>query len=118
ATSVGAQVDAWLKEKGASAPAADMGRFPSLTQGADGTYRRRRYRGDKSILEEIRLEEPSRDGQKFTTAIYVAASSTRVTVYATLDVVNLESVVAPARTDPRCPAIVRKLLGLIPNWEL
>ncbi|MEZ5530930.1 MAG: hypothetical protein R3E69_00945 [Steroidobacteraceae bacterium] len=118
ATSVGSQVDAWLKEKGASAPAADTGCFPSLTQGAEGTYRRRRYRGEKSVLEEIRLEEPSRDGQKFTTSLYVAASSTRIMVYATLDVVNVESIVAPARTDPRCPAIVRRLLGLIPDWEL
>lgn len=118
ATEVVAVVDAWLQEKRACGTGDDTGKFRSLTVGGEGSFRRRRYRGEKGVVEELRLEEPSGDGQRFTTAVYIAALSNRVAVYLTLDVVNIESVVAPAYTDPRCPAIVRSLLERFPDWEL
>lgn len=118
ATEVEAVVDTWLREKGAVGTSEDTGKFRSLTEGGEGLFRRRRYRGKTGVVEELRLEEPSGDGQRFTTTLYIAALTDRVTVYLTLDVVNVESIVAPAYTDPRCPAIVRRLLERFPDWEL
>ena len=106
----------WLLGKGVIDPNAPSGSFNSLTSNVSGSFSRRSISNEKGIYEEIRLEEPSRGGQLFSTVISKVLSPTKIAVHATLSVRNNISVIAPVATDPRCPALIRSLLELYPDW--
>lgn len=118
-----AQIEAalkeWLVEKGALNPTATAGTFTSKTKGSPvGTFQRRSARSVIGTFDEIALHEPTSSGQRFITTIALLALADRVVVYTTLTVQNVTVVVAPVFTDPRCPAIVKRLLDLRQDWQL
>ena len=112
------EIAEWLRTKGSADPSSISGTFQSLTADGNGRYARDQLQCDQGFLEETRLEEFSRAGQTFTTRVAVARWSNKVYVYVTLTVANTVSVIAPIQTDPRCPSIVRTLLGLFSDWML
>jgi len=113
---ISARVRDWLLGKGVTDPNALSGTFNSLTSNSSGSFSRRSISNEKGAYEEIRLEEPSRGGQLFSTVISKVLSPTKIAVHATLSVKNNISVIAPVATDPRCPALIRSLLELYPDW--
>lgn len=118
AVAVSAAVRDWLTQKGVKDASEDSGTFRSLTDHSHGTYSRKVVAGEKGALEELRLEELSKGGPTFATAIYIVETESRVSVHATLTVKAATSVIAPIFTDPRCPSVIRKILGLCPDWML
>lgn len=110
-------VSEWLVQKGVVDPSAANGAFNSLTPGAVGTYSRNAVIAGTSTLSEISLEEPSRGGQNFVTTVSVISADSRVDVFVSQSVRNSTSVIAPVFTDPRCPAIVRRILELPATWS-
>lgn len=108
----------WLIQKGVSDPAANSGTFNSLTANGQGDFKREQAITEDGSLDEIRLEEYSRGGQKFTTLFQVVSKNAEVLVHANLSVTNTVSILAPVQTDPRCPSVIRKLLSLYQDWSL
>ncbi|WP_341782231.1 hypothetical protein [Ectopseudomonas mendocina] len=109
----------WLIEKGASDPAVSSGKFISRTGGsADGQFQRRDAASEAGTFRELSLLEPTTSGQQFITTIVLLKLKDRIVVYATLAVQNIATVIAPVFTDPRCPFIVKKLLGLRSDWYI
>lgn len=113
---VSATIRSWLLDKGVSDPNALQGSFISQTANGNGSFARRAIANEKGAYEEIRLEEQSRGGQLFTTVVSKVLSSSKITIHATLAVKNNMSVIAPVATDPRCPSLIRDLIGLYPDW--
>lgn len=113
---ISARVRDWLLGKGVTDPNALSGSFNSLTLNSSGNFSRRSISNEMGTYEEIRLEEPSRGGQLFSTVISKVLSPSKIAVHATLSVRNSISVIAPVATDPRCPALIRSLLELYPDW--
>jgi len=118
AAAVSGAIREWLSQKGVTDPTAEGGSFRSLTTNGNGMFARKTTANEKGTLEELRLEEMSRGGQLFTTAVYSVLADSKVSVHVTLAVTNRASVIAPIATDPRCPAVVRRLLALFPDWML
>lgn len=109
----------WLKvDKEVDDPWAAAGDFESLTKDGSGSFSRHQVTVDAGSLEEVRLEEFTRAGQIFTTHIAAVLYGDKVRVYCTLNVANSESVISPLPVDPRCPSIVRTLLGASSDWYL
>lgn len=111
-------INSWLIDKGATDPAQGIGEFRSLTTDGDGRFNRDRVSAPSGLLEQTRLVERTRSGQTFTTRLAATAFNGKLSVYCSLAVENISSVVAPVPNDPRCPAIVRTLLGHSPDWKL
>jgi hypothetical protein len=119
ATDVREHIADWLRnDKAVADPHAAVGDFHSRTRDGSGSFAREAVVLPKGTLEELRLEEFTRAGQIFTTYLATVAAGSRLRVYCTLNVTNAESVVAPLPLDPRCPAIVRTLLGRFGGWQL
>jgi len=118
AVAVSGAVGEWLSQKGVKDPSQEMGTFRSLTDHSHGAYSRKVISGDKGSLEEVRLEELSKGRLTFTTTLYIVEADSRASVHATLSVKATTSVIAPVFTDPRCPSVIRKILGLYPDWML
>lgn len=114
---VSTRVDAWLRRKGITDLDASDGSFNSLTANSTGQFARKRVANEMGMVEELRLEEPSRGGQAFITAITKVLTSNTISIFATLSVRNDTSVIAPVTTDPRCPALIREILDLYPDWS-
>ncbi len=115
-TEIAHAIDAWLKHKGVADPTHAHGEFASLTKEGDGRFAREITSSDKGTVIETRLDETSRGGQTFTTSVWLTTSPTKISVYSTLNVKNTVSVIAPVVTDPRCPAVLRDILTLYPDW--
>ncbi|MDD1508022.1 hypothetical protein [Pseudomonas sp. CNPSo 3701] len=119
AASIEKALDEWLIEKGAPNPAASSGNFISKTRGSPaGQFQRRDATSEAGTFRELTLLEPTTSGQQFITTIAFLNLTDKVVVYATLAVQNIATIVAPVFTDPRCPFIVKKLLGLRPDWHI
>jgi hypothetical protein len=117
ASSVLKSIDEWLLHKGADEPSAVSGEFQSLTPGAVGKYSRSTVVADTRTLFEIRLDEPSKGGQSFTTTVSVVFDASRIDIFVSQTVRNSASIIAPVITDPRCPGIVRRILKLPVTWS-
>jgi len=116
---IGAALNEWLKEKGALDAMAGAGTFTSKTKGSPvGNFQRRSASSKIGSFDEIVLQEPTSSGQRFVTTIAILYHTDRVIVHATLSVQNLNVVVAPVFTDPRCPSVVKRLLDLRSDWHL
>lgn len=109
----------WLKvEKEVDDPWAASGDFESLTKDGTGSFSRQHVSVQSGSLEEVRLEEFTRAGQIFITDIKAVAHGKKLRIYCTLSVTNPETVISPLPVDPRCPSIVRTLLGASSDWHL
>lgn len=71
--------------------------------------------GDRS-WKLYRLEERSDDGRHFIANLSVTVGSDHVAVYITLEVGSTVSQISPVEADPKCPRIVRTLLGMPGDW--
>ncbi len=117
ASTVEATVLEWLSSKGAEDPGMDAGTFDSLS-GGHGRFAWVRLETDSGRLLELRLEENSLQGQSFTTTVACLVELDKLSLYVTMAVTSTESVIVPMYLDPRCPAVVRQLLELFPDWML
>lgn len=111
-------INSWLTDKGATDPTQGSGEFQSLTNDGDGRFSRERVSTSLGLLDQIKLVERTRSEQTFTTRLATTVFNGKLSVYCSLAVENISSLVAPVPNDPRCPAIVRTLLGHSPDWRL
>lgn len=116
--SIRQSVSDWLRDKGAADPSMNAGTFISLTGDGGGNFTRTTYTTAIGTLDRIKLDEPTRAGQNFSTVLAVTVSSNRITVHCSLSVSATASVVAPQPTDPRCPTVVRTLLEQSTDWHI
>lgn len=115
---VSSLISAWLEEKGATHPDQSFGDFESKTGGGKGLFTREVLKDDIGILEDVVLEEKTKNGQVFTTRLSHVRANNIVSVHAVLSISNTESIISPVFTNPRCPAIVRRLLSNNTEWLL
>ena len=108
----------WLVSKGVKDSTQSSGDFESLTRDGDGRFLREKLSPSVGMLEQSILIERSRSGQTFTTRLVATAFNRKVSVFCSLAVENISSLIAPIPNDPRCPAIVRTLLDRFPDWKL
>jgi len=62
------------------------------------------------------LDEETDEGRRFSTAISITSAVEKVSVYVTLETGWTTTQILPVAVDPRCPKIVRNLLGLAGHW--
>ena len=114
---IGKTVDGWLSAKGVGNPAAETGNFSSKTPGATGTFENLTIMSASGTLREISLTEPTKDGHTFKTNVALTNTGGNVIFYLTLAASNAGDMVAPTAFYPRCPALIRELLGLEIQWS-
>lgn len=117
-TAEGAQlcstIEAWLAEKGASL-AAPTGAYVA-EDGSDARFDVLRANdGDRSWVM-YQLAEVTREGRRFMASISVTIADQRVVVFVTLEVGSVSTQVNQFDVDPRCPKVVRALLGHEGGW--
>jgi len=112
------QMILWLQSKGARLPLSSDGNFTSKTGDNIGNYKHS-ILGDEIVsLEELTLEETTRNGQKFITYIAQICLPTQFIVYVSLSATSTQTIISPVATDPRCPKIVRELIRLDIEWTI
>ncbi|WP_448205933.1 hypothetical protein [Azospirillum sp. sgz302134] len=116
AASIDNEISVWLKEKGAEDPNLVEGSFRSLTGDGEGVFSRGRAISKLGMIANTTLVEVAHTGQNFTTAIHIIKEDSSITVFSTLSVANEKNVIAPHQVYPRCPNIVRKLIGSYEDW--
>ncbi len=114
---IGKIVDTWLSEKGVGNPAAETGIFNSKTPGAKGSFENSTLTSTSGTLREVSLTEPTKDGHTFKTNLSLTNAGGSIVVYLTLAASNAGDMVAPTAFYPRCPALIRELLGLEIHWS-
>lgn len=118
ASAVVGAIEEWLKQKGAADPKLESGTFNSLTPGARGTFTRSFTSVDTESLTRFELEEPSANGQIFSTTISLAVSHRRLVVYVHQTVRDTGGLITPIFTDPKCPWVIRLLFQITDGWTL
>lgn len=107
-------ITSWLKTKGVAELAASGSYLP--LDGSAGTYSvEEATNGDQSWWM-VKLSEETSEGRKFVTSVSVTSVSGRISVFTTLETGWTGTLVAPVVVDPRCPRVVRDLLGLSGHW--
>jgi len=109
-------VDKWLSDKGASHLNSKSGEFASKTSGAIGTFTKAEVSGTSGWLNDVMLREPTEQGHEFVTTVSLARTASQIFFYLTLAAEHTGASLAPVTIYPRCPALVRDMLGLREDW--
>jgi hypothetical protein len=110
-------IEAWLKEKGAQAPSAIGDGAYAAVDGSDARYRvLTESDGDRSWTM-FELTEISSDGRRFVANLSVTVGQKNVVLFVTLEVGAVSTQVNRIEVDPRCPKVVRDLLGQPGTWH-
>jgi hypothetical protein len=110
-------IEAWLKEKGAQAPSAIGDGAYAAVDGSDARYRvLTESDGDRSWTM-FELTEVSSDGRRFVANLSVTVGQKNVVLFVTLEVGAVSTQVNRIEVDPRCPKVVRDLLGQSGTWH-
>jgi len=118
AGSIRSALGEWLTEKGAGSPFEKTGEFISKTRGSPkGSFQWKDAKSTTGEYYELSLEEQVISGQRFITSVSTIISTRKIIVHVTLSVKNADSYVMPVFTDPRCPAVVKKLIILRSDWK-
>jgi len=118
ASAVVVAIEKWLIQKGAADPKLESGSFNSLTPGARGTFTRSLTSVDGGSLTRFQLDEPSSNGQMFSTTISLAVSQRRLVVYVHQTVRDTGGLITPIFTDSKCPWVIRLLFQITDGWSL
>ena len=103
----------WLKGKG-EAPDSPGTYLPE--DGSTGTVAREQAQDGERTWSVVHLTENTSDGRRFVASISVTAVPDSISVYVTLEAGGSGGTVAPLEFDPRCPKVVRSLLGIPGAW--
>lgn len=109
-------VDSWLSRKGALDVNSKSGEFASKTKGATGTFTRTVISSTLGLLDEVALRESTEQGHEFTTTVSLIKSASQLYFYLTLAAEHTGTSLAPIIIYPRCPELVRNILGLREDW--
>jgi hypothetical protein len=118
ADQISSAIEKWLISKKVADPKVEKGTFVSEIRGVEGTFVRKVTDGVLGTITETNLEEPTREDQTFATYIAFGITGGELILYANLYIGTSKNVVAPTSTDPRCPEIIRSVIGLFPDWRL
>ncbi|MCC6310976.1 MAG: hypothetical protein IT345_08685 [Trueperaceae bacterium] len=105
---------AWLKSKGAD-PGSPAGSFEPV-DGGHGTFAIESAQDGPLAWWMVRLSEQAPAGRCFATSVSVTTTERSVAVYAALEAGADTTQISPLYVDPRCPHVVRSLLGLAGSW--
>jgi len=108
------RVEDWLRSKGAIEPG--RGGVYQALDGSDARFDVERAEDGARSWTMYSLEEVSETGRRFVTRISVTAGLTKVYVYGTLEVGDLQTRISPINVDPRCPRLIRDLLACSQGW--
>ena len=107
-------IEAWLQSKGATGD-DDGGSYES-EDGSRAEWRVYRAQDGDRSWAMYRLDETTQDGRRFSASLSVTVGAKTVVLYATLEVGSVSTQVSPIDADPKCPRVVRNLLGLEGAW--
>lgn len=114
-SSLRAQVENWLRSKGAP-NIVSQGQYRSEDGSAANFEVQEAADGERSWWM-VRLEEISDDGRRFVAAVSLTSRPRKVSLYATLEVGSDETLVSPFPTDPKCPRVIRTILKAPGRWH-
>jgi len=108
------EVGNWLRSKGAE----DISRSGTFApeDGSKGTYTIQTAADTHRTWWMVKLQEDNAEGRRFSTAVSITNGRDRVSVYVTLETGWITTRIMPVPVDPKCPRIVRSLLGLPGRW--
>lgn len=104
----------WLRSKGASLDVR-AGDYRS-EDGSHATFTSDQAEDGPRSWSIIKLDEVTAYGRKFSASVSVTTTANLVAVYASLEVGSDAALIMPVDVDPKCPKIVRTLLGLPGKW--
>jgi hypothetical protein len=116
--SVHESISNWLSEKGVSNVDAASGSFTSETPDGGGTFTREIVVVDDDYAEAVSLQEKANTDQIFVTKVSIAATESRVAIYASVSAANIRTTIAPRPTHARCPSIVRNIVRQHRDWSI
>lgn len=114
--SVSGRVDQWLIEKGAAETSAELGSFLSKTRGAIGHFTQKTIENDNGQLREILLLDLIKGQHSFATSLKIGLVGSKVVIYCALSVQRSSQFIAPVKVHPRCPKIIRDIIGSYGDW--
>lgn len=109
-------VEQWIRRKGGVSTGADTGTYDAV-DGSDARYRIDRASDGDRLWSLFELTEVTPQGRCFVTSVSVTVGSRSVFVFAAMEVGNLGPAVNTVDVDPKCPRVVRDLLGLPGVWR-
>lgn len=108
------EVEAWLRTKGATEVGPRGTYLPE--DGSSGVF----FTDDATEGDDawwmVQLREETIEGRIFGAAVSITMARNLVSVYATMEVGSTAPHIMPVPSDPRCPRVVRSLLGLSGRW--
>lgn len=104
----------WLHSKGATERSTGEGTFDS--RDGEAFYRWENAVAGNRSWDLLRLEEITREGRRFCTAISITDTGTKIAVYVSLEVGLVNSEISPLLVQPKCPKVIRQLLTLDGLW--
>lgn len=114
ATRLRATISEWLISKGAK-EVTPSGTY-NAEDGSHATFSvKEAVDGDRSWWL-LRLEETTKQGRRFVTAVSVTNGSDTVAVYASMEAGSDSTVVNSVQLDPRCPKFIRTLIQGPGRW--
>ena len=105
----------WLKYKGAVTNDYQAGSYQAEDQ-SKGKFRWESALDGERAWQVLCLDETAVDGTRHLSSVSVTNTGSSVAIYVTVEVGLSFSTIKPLRIDPRCPRIVRSLLGTPGNW--
>lgn len=114
AAHIRSHVEKWLQSKGAQISHA-TGTYQA-EDGSHATFCTEEAKDGDKTWWMARLQEVTHDGRRFLATVSVTTLSTKVAVYATLEVGSEATLVNPIAADPRCPKVIRTLLNTPGRW--
>jgi hypothetical protein len=109
-----AEVTKWLRRKGGAECGSSGSYQPE--DGSVGTFAIEQAVDGERDWWMLRLTEETSEGRRFSVDLFITVLADRVVVYATLETGWTTAHIMPASVDPRCPRIIRNLLGIPGHW--
>ncbi len=114
ANRIQAEVERWLRSKGASSIGSTGTYHPE--DGSAGAFKIQQAADSDRTWWMVDLQEDTAEGRRFSVGASITAGKDRVSVYVTLETGWTTTQVMPVSVDPRCPRIVRDLIRLPGRW--
>lgn len=107
----------WLTAKRADDPEATSGEFRSESREATGSFAKEKATHGNRSWRMLRLTEDFDDSRRFETSISITDTGMAVAVFVTLASGLTRSAITPVFVNPKCPRIVRSVLGTHDGWS-
>lgn len=110
------KIKQWLLDKGVENTDKRNGEFKSKTGDGIGNYYIEAFDNLKGKIFEANLREKTNNNKIFYTKISLVQNEEKIIVYSSLAVSSDDNVISPFSIYPKCPLIIRDIIGLYSDW--